>query len=203
MIKPMKIALATQNLHKHREFSQMFPDITFLLPDDHLGVAFHHEETGSTYLENALGKARALYELTGVPSLADDSGLAVKALEGAPGIMSARYGGDSLSDRQRCSLLLSHLEGETDRRAWFVCCLVLVLDPLRHISVQETSEGEILLEPRGTQGFGYDPVFYVPSFGRSMAELTPEEKHQVSHRGRAARLLRPLMPAAEHKEDNR
>lgn len=199
----MEIALATQNRHKLREFSQLFPEITFLLPEDHLGVTFQYEETGSSFLENAFGKARTLYDLTGVPSLADDSGLAVHALEGAPGIRSARYGGESLTDRQRYSLLLSHLEGEADRRAWFVCCLVLVTGPLRHVSVQETSEGEILAEPRGSQGFGYDPVFFVPSFGRSMAELTPEEKHQVSHRGRAARLLRPIMSAAEHKEDYR
>ncbi len=191
MMLCMDIVLATGNSHKHREFQELFPQSTILVPDD-LGIRFHHEETGTSYFENAMGKAQTLHSLTGRIVLADDSGLSVSALDGEPGVYSARYGGEHLSALQRSSHLLSRMEGLTDRKARFVCCLVLLIDPYRFVTIQETVEGEILHEPRGTGGFGYDPVFYVPSLGKSMAELQPGEKHEVSHRGKAARLLNQL-----------
>ncbi len=192
MIASMEILLATNNSHKYREFQDIFPGRSIILPKK-LGIAFSHEETGKSFLENALGKARTLYSLSGRTSLADDSGLVVPALGGEPGIYSARYGNEGFNAEQRNSYLLSAMKDKKDRRAFFTCCLVMLFDEYRHITVQETVEGEILFHPRGAHGFGYDPVFYVPSFRKSMAELSSEEKHSISHRGKAGRMLRAIL----------
>jgi len=150
------------------------------------------EETGATFLENARIKARAGAAGSGLPTLGEDSGLCVDALDGAPGIFSARYadGGDA----ERCAKLLREMAGVPagKRAARYVCAAVLTLPDGREASAEGTCEGEIALAPRGTGGFGYDPVFLRPD-GRTMAELTPAEKEAVSHRGRALRVLAPRM----------
>lgn len=192
----MEIMLATNNQHKHREIQQMFPRHTILLPRDD-GIDFFHDETGSTFLENALGKAVSLQKLSGRVILSDDSGLVVPALSFAPGIYSARYGDPRYTDRERNSYLLKQLEHAVDRRAWFVCALILLFDDYRHISVQERVDGEICHTPAGTEGFGYDPVFFLQEFGCTMAELSPEEKHRISHRGKAGRVLNRLVELHE------
>ena len=199
MMPPMNIMLATNNRHKHREFSALFAPAKVRMPEDEQ-IQFSHEETGSTFHENALGKALTLHKLTGLPVLSDDSGLVVPALGDEPGIYSARYGGETLSTEARNAYLLSRMEGITDRRAFFVCSLVLLMDPYRYIAVQETVAGEIMHTLQGTGGFGYDPLFYLPRKGCSMAELSEVEKHSLSHRGRAARRLHSCMADLLTKE---
>ena len=193
----MELVLASNNPHKVAEVRRILHGIAVRTPAE-LGVQFSFDETGSSYDENALGKARHLYRLVGVPTLADDSGLTVAALGGAPGIRSARFAppGTQLDDAGRCAYLLSLMGSAGDRSAAFICCLALILDAHRLLLVQEAVSGEITAEARGTQGFGYDPVFLLPRFGRTMAELSGIEKDRVSHRGRALRRARGLLEAA-------
>ena len=193
----MELVLASNNPHKVAEVRRILHGIAVRTPAE-LGVQFSFDETGSSYDENALGKARHLYRLVGVPTLADDSGLTVAALGGAPGIRSARFAppGTQLDDAGRCAYLLSLMGSARDRSAAFICCLALILDAHRLLLVQEAVSGEITAEARGTQGFGYDPVFLLPRFGRTMAELSGIEKDRVSHRGRALRRARRLLEAA-------
>lgn len=146
------------------------------------------EEIGSTFLENARIKAQVVAEVLGKLALADDSGLEVKSLEGRPGVHSARYGPD---DPGRIRRLLAELKDQTDRSARFVCALCIAgPDGSIWFETEGICEGEILTEPRGTGGFGYDPVFYLPELAKTFAELTPEEKLQYSHRGRALKALK-------------
>ena len=192
----IELILASNNAHKLAEISRLFPGAKILAPRD-LGITFEFDETGETFLENARGKAMALFQKAGRPVLADDSGLCVTALGGEPGLTSSRYGACPdrrvLDTPRRNALLLEKLAGITDRAAYFVCCLVLVEDDSRFTAVQETVHGTITQAPRGTNGFGYDPLFLLPGMGRTMAELSDEEKDTVSHRGRAARRLRALI----------
>ena len=190
----MKILLATSNRHKLEEFAALLSGAQLATPAD-LGIPFAPEEGGSSFFENASIKARALFDATGQPALADDSGLCVDALGGAPGVHSARFGsegGAALTDAQRNVLLLSKMKGEANRTCRFVCCLVLYLGEGRFVAAQETLEGVLLDEPRGTGGFGYDPVVFLPELGKSVAELSAEEKNRVSHRAKAASRLRLL-----------
>jgi XTP/dITP diphosphohydrolase len=152
-------------------------------------------ETGPTYRDNALLKARAAARLTGALALADDSGLEVDALGGAPGVHSARWGGPDLDGAGRCARLLQALRGvdEARRTARFRCVLALVEPGGREALVEGVVEGRIAEAPRGRGGFGYDPVFYYPPLGRTFAELSAPEKAEVSHRGRAARAARRLL----------
>lgn len=188
----MTIYIATGNRHKAEEFARIFSDHRVVLPADH-GIAFDPEETGESFFENALIKAQALFDLVHEPVLADDSGICVDALCGAPGIRSARFGsteGKELCAEERNALLLDQLSGVTERSARFVCNLVLYLGKDRYISVQETLEGEIVSDRgSGTGGFGYDPVLYLAEFGKTVAELDPELKDRVSHRGKAAKQM--------------
>ena len=192
----MELVLASNNPHKVAEVRRILHGITVRTPAE-LGVQFSFDETGSSYDENALGKARHLYRLLGVPTLADDSGLAVAALGGAPGVRSARFAppGTQLDDAGRCAYLLSLMGSGGDRSAAFICCLALILDPHRLLLVQEAVAGEIAPQVRGTGGFGYDPLFLLPHLGRTMAELSGEEKDRISHRGRALRRARRLFEA--------
>ncbi|AEJ62156.1 Nucleoside-triphosphatase rdgB [Spirochaeta thermophila DSM 6578] len=190
----MTIYLASNNRHKKEEIAPLLSPHRLLLPEEE-GIEFRCEEKGATFLENALAKAQALHDLVSAPVLADDSGLVVEALGGAPGVRSARFGeeaGRSLSAEEKNALLLGMLDDESDRRAAFVCCMVLLLSPQRFYIVQETLEGTIARESRGTHGFGYDPIFLLPD-GRHLAEVSLEEKNRISHRGKAARKLRLLM----------
>ncbi len=144
-----------------------------------------------------MGKGLALFRTARRPVLADDSGLAVDALDGAPGILSARYGSDPhgrpLSDAEKYELMLKQLEGTKDRTARFICCMVLILSEQRFFVVQETLEGQIAREPAGAGGFGYDPVFFLPSYGKSVAEISEAEKNRISHRGKATQHFRDIL----------
>lgn len=188
-----QIVLASNNPGKLREIGQLLAghDITIQPQSDF--DAPDVEETGLTFVENAILKARNAAHYSGLPAIADDSGIEVDALNGAPGIYSARYAGSGASDRNNLQKLLDELKDvpETKRSARFQCLIVY----LRHekdptpLIYQGTWEGRILPEPRGTSGFGYDPIFFVPEKDCTSAELSPEEKNQLSHRGQALRQL--------------
>ena len=184
--------LASNNVHKHQEFVRLFPGIRILVPRE-LGLEFDFEETADTFLENAFGKAMALYHAAKRPVIGDDSGLCVHALGGEPGIFSSRYGsaagGVVLDAPRRNAYLLDRMEGIQDRAAYFVCCLVLVFEESRFVAVQETVHGSIAEGPRGENGFGYDPLFIVPGHGKTIAELPDQVKDSISHRGLAARRI--------------
>ncbi len=192
----MELLLATENAHKRREIEAIFGEHRILLPSD-LGLDYHHDETGTTYLDNALGKARTLYQVARRPVVADDSGLSVVPLGGAPGIYSARYGatlgGERLAAHERNALLLETLGDQTNRDAFFVCCMVLLMEDYRFFVAQETLAGRIGHEPCGTGGFGYDPVFYLPDRQCTVAELDASEKNAISHRGRAGARIRAIL----------
>jgi len=195
--RPVLIA-ATNNPHKLREFRRLFPDFRILSPEQ-IDCAFSFEESGTTYLENALGKALHLYHLAETPVLADDSGLEVVGLGGEPGIYSSRYGAldARLSDFERNAYLLNRAAFLNDRACYFVCCMVVVLGEKRFFVAQETFHGVLAAEPSGSGGFGYDPVVYLPEQGKTVAELSDEEKDAISHRGKAARRLAALLLAQE------
>lgn len=192
----MELLLASNNPHKKREYKEILSPHTVLLPSD-LGIEFFFEENGSTYFENAFGKGITLFRQVRRPVIADDSGLSVAALEGAPGLYSSRYGapekGKKLAASERNRYLLEKMAHTTDRTAFFVCCLVLILEEYRFFSIQETLEGEICREPAGTGGFGYDPVFFLPTRGETVAQLEAAEKHSISHRGKAGKRMAALI----------
>lgn len=191
----MDLIIATGNEHKKKEIAQILYNHKLLLPEE-AGYTFQYEELGTTYFENAYGKAHHLYTLAEKPILADDSGLNVPALQGNPGIHSARYGSDkagrTLEPHERNELLLRNMRDISDRRAFFVCCTVLLLAEYRFMVAQETVQGEITLEPRGGGGFGYDPIFLLPD-GRTMAQLSDLEKNRISHRGKSIERIRNLL----------
>ena len=187
----MHIYLASGNRHKQEEFAAILEEHRISLPAD-AGIRFDPEETGSTFLENALLKARVLYEQVQCPVIADDSGLCIDALGGKPGIYSARYGmkdGVLLDAAERNQLVLHQMEGIEHRSCRFVCCIAVMLDAHRFFTVQETCEGVITTSERGDHGFGYDPIVYLPAIGKTVAELTAQEKNELSHRGKAGRLV--------------
>jgi XTP/dITP diphosphohydrolase len=170
------------------------------------GLEFDPEETGSSYIENSLLKAEALYRLlekyrpsgykSGDPIIADDSGLNVDALGGRPGVHSAYYGGKGLGAAEKNALLLAELGDNPQRSARFVCAMVLYFGPDRFFVAQETIEGKLVKnvgEARGSSGFGYDPILYIPELGRTVAELSDEEKNRISHRGKAGKLIAQIL----------
>ena len=189
----MKVVLASKNPHKLVEISKITEQFDMeLVLQSELGVDIEVEETGTTFEENSYLKARAVMEATGLPALADDSGIAVDALNGEPGIYSARYGFDeSLDDWGRLQLLLKNTENVPDgqRQAQFVCVITLVTPDGKVIQARGEVHGELLRAPAGNGGFGYDPIFYYPPFGKSLAEVSAEEKNQVSHRANALRVF--------------
>lgn len=189
----MKVVLASKNAHKLKEISKITEKFDMeLVLESQLGVDIDVEETGSTFEENSFIKAEAGMKATGLPALADDSGIAVDALNGEPGIYSARYGFDpSLDDWGRLELLLKNTEKVPDgsRQAQFVCVITLVTPEGQVIQARGEAHGELLRQPAGEGGFGYDPIFYYPPLGKSFAELSPEEKNQVSHRAQALKLF--------------
>ena len=189
----MKVVLASKNPHKLVEISKITEQFDMeLVLQSELGVDIDVEENGSTFEENSYIKARAVMEATGLPALADDSGIAVDALNGEPGIYSARYGFDeSLDDWGRLQLLLKNTENVPDgqRQAQFVCVITLVTPEGKVIQARGEVHGELLRAPAGEGGFGYDPIFYYPPFGKSLAEVSAEEKNQVSHRANALRVF--------------
>ena len=196
----MKILVATQNKHKLGELQLIFKEHQLVSPAE-LGIKYDFEETGTTYYENSMGKALALYKLSGQPVLADDSGLNIPSLHGEPGIYSARYGADEtghiLEAPQRNMYLLKKMNSITERKAFFTCCMTLVFNPYRFFTVQETMEGFITYKPSGAHGFGYDPIFFLEEFGKTAAELTENEKNNISHRGKAGKRLAALLATME------
>ena len=189
----MKVVLASKNPHKLKEISRITEkfDIQLVMESD-LGVDIDVEETGTTFEENSFLKANAVMKATGLPALADDSGIAVDALNGEPGIYSARYGFDeSLDDWGRLLLLLKNTEHVPDgqRQAQFVCVITMVTPDGQTIQARGEVHGELLRAPAGEGGFGYDPIFYYPPFGKTLAEVTADEKNQVSHRAKALNIF--------------
>lgn len=189
----MKVVLATKNRGKAAEIGRILEGtgLEILSLEDFPGVELP-PETGKTMRENALLKARVSALATGMPALADDSGLEVDSLGGAPGVYSARYSGEKASDEENYGKLLRELEGvpEGRRTARFRCVIALVGFDDEERLFEGVFEGSITREPRGTGGFGYDPVFLVPEIGKTAAELRPEEKNRISHRGKALEALK-------------
>jgi XTP/dITP diphosphohydrolase len=190
-----KLVIASNNAGKLREFGQLLAPLDIdIVAQSQLGVT-EAAEPHCTFIENALAKARHASRCTGMPALADDSGICVAALGGAPGVHSARYAGEPRSDRRNNEKLLRALRAHGDRRAHYYCAIVLTrsADDPEPLIAEGLWSGEIIDTPRGANGFGYDPYFYLRQFGRTAAELAADEKNAISHRGKAlARLLQLL-----------
>ncbi len=189
----MKVVLASKNKHKLVEIKQITDkfDMELVLQSE-LGVDIDVEENGTSFEENSFIKAEAVMKATGLPALADDSGICVDALNGEPGIYSARYGfDDTLDDWGRLELLLKNTEQVPDgqRQAQFVAVITMVTPEGQVIQARGEIHGELLRAPVGENGFGYDPIFYYPPYGKSTAEMNPQEKNQVSHRGNALKVF--------------
>lgn len=191
----MKLIIATHNEHKVKEFERILAPFGIeAISQTRAGISVEAEETADTFEGNSFLKAKAVYQECHLPVIADDSGLEVDALHGAPGVYSARYGGPGLTDAERVQKLLAELEGvePQNRAARFVCCITLITQDGRRYTFTGTCEGQIGFEPRGVNGFGYDPVFYVGE--DSMSELAPSQKDAISHRGKALRQLSEALP---------
>lgn len=188
-----RIVFATGNAGKVKEIQMILADLGLeVVSMKEAGISIDVEENGSTYEENALIKARAVAALTDDLVMADDSGLEVDALNKEPGIFSARYMGEDTPYSIKNAEIIKRLTGLTgeERHARFVCAIATVFPDGREVTTRATIEGQIGFEERGSHGFGYDPIFYVPQFDKTTAELTEEEKNQVSHRGKALELMK-------------
>jgi XTP/dITP diphosphohydrolase len=190
-MEKVKIVVATNNANKLREIAQIFPEYEVL---SQAQVGFHAEveETGTTFAENALIKARAACEALGMPVLADDSGLCVDALGGAPGVYSARYSGEHGNDQSNRDTLLKNMEGIEDRTAYFCSAIAMVFPDGKELLAEGKTYGKILTEEQGNGGFGYDPIFFSDDVKKSFGVATAEEKNSVSHRYRALCKLREM-----------
>ena len=197
----MKVVLASQNRHKLEEIQNILAQFDMeLVLQSELGVHVDVEETGTSFEENSAIKARAVMEATGLPAIADDSGLCVDALGGAPGVCSARYGApDCVSDQDRLEFLLNQLRTirSEERTARFVCVITLVYPNGKTVTARGSCEGLITQEPRGTGGFGYDPVFFVPSHGCTFAQMGQQQKNAISHRAKALNRLCQMLEEIE------
>ena len=193
-MKPLTFVLASKNKKKLAEMQTILGEMGVrVLSQAQAGVDLEPEETGLTFEENAVIKARAVCEASGLPAIADDSGLMVDALDGAPGVHSARYGGDhALSDEFRWRLLLQNMEDKEQRAAKYVSVIAAVFQDGRVLTARGECHGEIARAPRGDGGFGYDPIFRLPD-GRHMAEIDMEEKNRISHRAIALENMRKLL----------
>ena len=200
----MKVVLASKNAHKLVEIRQITDKFGFdLVLQSELGVDSDVEENGSTFEENSYIKAEAVMKATGLPAIADDSGIAVDALNGEPGIYSARYGFDeSLDDWGRLQLLLKNTESVPDgqRQAQFVCVITFITPDGTTIQARGEIHGELTRQPHGENGFGYDPIFYYPPMGKTTAEMTSEEKNKVSHRANALNLFYQKLKEANYAD---
>ncbi len=181
-----KFVLATHNPGKLAEMKAILSNLGVeVLSPGEAGVEVDVEETGATFCENAMLKAKAVCAASGLPAIADDSGLCVNALNGGPGVYSARYGGEGLDDRKRCLLLLQSLRGQTTRAAHFACAVACAFPNGDTLEAEGRCDGAIAFAPLGEGGFGYDPVFLIPEKGKTFGQLTAEEKSAISHRGKA------------------
>ena len=200
----MKVVLASHNPHKLKEISKITEKFGIeMILQSQLGIDMDVEENGATFEENSYIKAKAVMDATGLPALADDSGIAVDALNGEPGIYSARYGfDDSLDDWGRLLLLLKNTENVPDgsRQAQFVCVITRVMPDGQVIQARGEAHGELLRAPIGEGGFGYDPIFYYPPLGKAFAQLSAEEKNQVSHRAVALNLFNEKLKEAGYAD---
>jgi XTP/dITP diphosphohydrolase len=195
MSDSLELVVATQNPGKIREIREILKELNYsVIPIFQFYPDFNVEEDGQTYAENASKKALAAAKLTGRIAIGEDSGLEVKALGGAPGIFSARFGGKTLSQSEKNRLILEALKGVSDRSARFVC-VVAVATPEGQVKTAEgICEGSIGFKEQGEGGFGYDPIFIVEGYQKTMAELEPEIKNKISHRARAFRRIREILP---------
>ncbi len=201
--KKLRLIAATKNKGKLEEIAQIMAQLPYdIVPMAQAGVKESIEETGSTFEENALMKAMSVWEITGETVLADDSGLEVDYLDGAPGVHSARYAGEGATDKDKNNKLLDALSGvSADKRtARFVCAIAVVFPDGRSIIVRGTCEGMITFNEQGDYGFGYDPLFYIPEQGLTLAQIDSEQKNRLSHRGDA---LRKLAEMLEHEWRNK
>ena len=200
----MKVILASKNKHKLEEISKITEKFGFeLILQSQLGVDIDVEETGTTFEENSLIKAEAVMKATGMAAMADDSGICVEALNGEPGVYSARYGFDeTLDDWGRLQLLLKNMEAVPDgkRQAKFVCVITMGTPEGETIQARGEIHGELLREPHGENGFGYDPIFYYPPFGMTTAEMSSEDKNQVSHRANALKIFNEKLKEAGYAD---
>ena len=195
-LKAMKLLVASNNQGKVREYAQLLEGLDLeLVTLAEVGIATSVAETGATFEENAILKATAYAQASGLLTLADDSGLEVDALGGEPGVRAARYAGESATDPQRIAFLLSKLEGvPPEKRTARFRCVIAIASPEGRVELAEGScEGVIALESKGELGFGYDPVFFFPELGQTLAELPLAEKNRISHRGRAAAKARAIL----------
>ena len=200
----MKVVLASKNKHKLEEISKITEKFGFeLILQSQLGVDIDVEENGTTFEENSLIKAEAVMKATGMAAMADDSGICVEALNGEPGVYSARYGFDeTLDDWGRLQLLLKNMQAVPDgeRQAKFVCVITMVTPEGETIQARGEIHGELLREPHGETGFGYDPIFYYPPFGKTTAEMSSEDKNKVSHRANALKIFNEKLKEAGYAD---
>ncbi|CAN2041689.1 dITP/XTP pyrophosphatase [Candidatus Magnetomoraceae bacterium gMMP-15] len=191
MQQDMVIVLATRNHGKTAEIKSILKGYPIIIKNlDDFGAIPEVEEDGDTFDENAYKKASFASRILGLPAMADDSGLTVEALNGAPGVHSARYAGKNATDEQRLEKLLQQMQGKTDRKAAFECVISLAVPTGPALTYENRCEGIITEKPEGSNGFGYDPVFFYPPFNKTFAQLTREEKNQVSHRGKALKEIK-------------
>ena len=191
MTDPLTLVIASTNPGKTAEIKDLLTDYPIYIKSlDDFGPIPPVVENGETFDENAYKKASFVSRVLGLPALADDSGLVVEALDGAPGVYSARYAGENASDAQRCAKLLAAMKGKTNRRAAFNCVISVAVPTGPALTYEASCEGLILETPVGENGFGYDPIFYYPPFKKTFAELTRQQKSRVSHRGKALRELK-------------
>ena len=182
----MKFVLATHNPKKLKEMSEILSGLGVeVVSPGELGIDLDVEETGTTFAENAMLKAKAICEAAGIPAIADDSGLCVDALNGGPGVYSARYGGEGLDDAARYRLLLQNMRGQTTRAAHFTSAIACVFPNGDTVTAEGSVDGTIAFAPMGEGGFGYDPVFFYPPMRKTFGQMSAEEKHAISHRGKA------------------
>ena len=197
----MKLVLASKNKKKLVEMNDILSRLGIeVCSEAEAGVDVEVEETGTTFEENSLLKARAVMEASGMPAIADDSGLCVDALGGAPGVYSARYGGPGLDDVGRYRLLLENMKGQLDRRCKFVSAICCCFPNGDTVTARGECRGTLAYAPRGADGFGYDPIFFVPELKKTFAELLPEEKNAISHRGNALAIFKDRL--AEYRRDH-
>jgi XTP/dITP diphosphohydrolase len=191
MEPPVNLVIATRNKGKTSEIKSLLSGFPVMIRDlDNFGTIPEVKEDGETFDDNAYKKASFAAKILGFPALADDSGLVIEALGGAPGVHSARYAGENISDEERCLKILNEMKGKTNRKAAFECVISIAVPGGAALTYEARCEGLIAEELKGTNGFGYDPIFYFPLLKKTFAELTQQEKNRVSHRGKAFKELK-------------
>lgn len=196
----MKLVLASQNKKKLAEMNSILAQMGIeVCSQAEAGVNVDVEETGTTFEENSLLKAKAVMKASGLPAIADDSGLCVDCLNGAPGVYSARYGGEGLDDVGRYRMLLENMRGMTPRTAKFVCVITCCFPDGTVLTARGECPGTIAYAPMGEGGFGYDPVFFLPGFKKTFAQLSAEEKNAISHRGKALEIFQQKLKEHLHQ----